>query len=261
MSIWTSVDQSNGESCEFIFPKIGKGAGWLRPVIFLHGAGGWAPLVQTPDTSPFGLAQRLAITALIETGRYVVVNPAAGGGQTWGNDASLARVTSQLATAQATTGYPAGGGSSPRFAFLALSMGNITACNWLRANGLTRCAGVVAISPACDLGYNRGTDAAPGTFYSAVNSAYGITTDAQYGAIKATRDPELFAATSLSGLRWLAYSNSDDTVEPTSYAVTLAAAIGAQASVTNSGTGGHYAWNVTGAQLVAALESLPWGSQ
>lgn len=190
-------------------------------VVFVHGYGDTA-------VSPMDISNKLGQFELIETltdaGLPVLtmdfgqtgVTP--GGENGWGN----ATVVARLATAFTyMTGAPVGA-KTGKILLVGVSMGNISAMNYAKANP-TKVAGLVGVIPVVDMDdiyQNNRSNLRP-----SIEAAHGITYPA---ALPAGSNPATSQG-SLSSVPTRLYYSTGDTVIIPSTVTTLATAIGAAA--------------------------------
>lgn len=108
---------------------------------------------------------------------------------TWGNNASTTQLDDVITAAKALPGVSAG-----NYAVIGCSMGCVTALNHIRRKSYSGIAGVLGLAPAVAISPYRGTDAAQGSFYAEVNSAFAVANDAAWEAAKTPYEPIAFAS-------------------------------------------------------------------
>lgn len=181
-------------------PRKSNGVG----VIVCHGANSTAL-----DWSQLHGAEILA--ALARVG-YTCWAGDLGGGQTWGNDTSMTRVT-EVKTALVALGC------SSRVILLGASMGHLTALRWA-ADNPTLARAVVGVMPAVDIEDIRTRDALGSK--TLIETAWSITT----GTPVPARGVPLGRTAELAGIPWRAYYGEQDTVTTATAVRALGAALG-----------------------------------
>lgn len=194
ISGYTATSGSTGvESFISIVPTT---LAWkTKPVVVAcHGASGTEE--QMLGTWP--AYPRAVILAIVAAG-YPVIAPYAGG-NTWGNDTAMSRVTEAVAYGRANLGA-----SEAPAVLLGFSMGGCNALNWAKRNRAdTACVvGVVPVSDVTDIHTNNRSGLA-----AQINAAHSTWTEVGRGA---DYNPATFAATDLAGLHYQAWGATSDT--------------------------------------------------
>lgn len=143
-------------------------------------------------------------------------------GDGWGHDISTSKMElGRVFGGTRPDGQGAGGmgANVDKILLVGYSHGGPLAMNYVRRFP-TRVAGVLLFHPAVNLDALRGTDAAhpggsptvwaPGGFYADINGAYGITTDAEWAAVRDTNDPSRFDWSTIADLPPVLDFVSDD---------------------------------------------------
>ncbi len=229
-----------------------------RLVVVCHGAGTAYDFVAdhgvswpTLRTTAYWLAER-GYTVVVP---QLIDSSLASAGQTWGNNASTTQLDSVVTAAKALAGVSAG-----NYALIGCSMGALTALNHARRKSYTGIAGVLGLIPATVINSYRGTTAAPGSNYAEINAAFGVSSNGQWNAVRATYEPANFGAsfTFPVGL----WTNSNDTFAPSSDAAALAATNATWITQTNlgvsAGASGHDFDLVTPDAVDSWLAGLSW---
>lgn len=190
-------------------------SGQRPPLILAHGSGDSAAGIAT--TAEFrALAHALAQDHLVVAGDF--------GGDTWGNDAHLARIGDAI-----TFAANLGAVGKPRL--VGLSMGGCGVLGYARANptAVDRVAGIIPALDLADMKANRGFGSQIDAAYP---PAYNDSTDGP------TRSPVKYAATMRADLPVMFWTASDDvyTVPSTADAFVTARP---QTGRTNLGAVGH----------------------
>ena len=255
MGVRVTITTLASQDATVVQPARNQGG---RLVVFAHGAG--TTYAFSNDLGITWPTLRATSFLLAERG-YVVVTPAlldtalGSQGHTWGNNASTTQLDSVVTAAKALPGCGAA-----KYALIGCSMGFFTVANHARRKSYAGIAGVLGLAPACKINTHRGTDAAQAANYATVNSAYGVTTDAGWNAIKATYEPIDFGTnfTCTVGL----WTNSNDTVAVPSEADTLSATNATWMTRVNlgvsAGVNGHDFDLVTSASVDTWLGGLAW---
>lgn len=195
-------------------------------VVACHGASGTEE--QMLGTWP--AYPRAVILAIVAAG-YPVIAPYAGG-NTWGNDTAMSRITEAVAYGRANLGA-----SPSPVVLVGLSMGGCNVLNWAKRNRAdTACVvGVVPVSDVSDIHTNNRSG-----LTAQINAAHSTWTEAAHGA---ARNPATFAATDLAGLHYQAWGATSDTSCLPATVSAVCTAIGGTATYTevagdhNSGIG------------------------
>lgn len=227
MSTWSRLEKGayfTAEQSLAVLPKAHKFDNTRMGVIYAHGFGGDA-LEGRDAVSKTGLYNILDVIA--DNGNPVVACDF--GGQIWGNDTAIARMTSAVAFLKGALGAKAG-----KVALIGQSMGHVTVMNWAAQN-MAQVACVVGNIPVCDLQDIYGQ----ATYTASINAAYGGSyVDSSNGV--AHNPLKMANAAQFAGLPWKGYTIADDVVATYAKVGAMGTAIGATASVvTLAGTGGH----------------------
>lgn len=175
--------------------------------------------------------------------------------QTWGNDASTTQLDSVVTALKALPGVSQG-----KYAIIGCSMGGVTALNHARRKSYAGISGILGLAPAVAISPYRGTDAAQGGSYAAVNSAYAVANDAAWEAAKTPYEPINFGAsfTFPVGL----WTNSNDTIATPVLADLMAATNSTYITRVDMGasatSGGHDFDKVVPDSVDTWLSSLSW---
>lgn len=224
---WSSAMLSS-ESGLYLLPKFWRGDGKKPGIIFCHGANG--DEFEANNHTGGAVTMRRLVERVVRAGFPVFAGDF--GGNAWGNPAAVAKVETARGFLQGTLGAKAG-----KVAFIAQSMGHLTAMNWVAQNrALTSC--VFGSMGVCDL-----NDIAANASYTAsINAAYGgAYSNTTHGP---TSNPTVNAATKYSGLRWLYSVGTSDTTCPPATSAAMATAIGSTA--TRRLVSGTHAWATVG---------------
>lgn len=219
MSVWSSTGLgavSSGELYTTILPKFPRAVGTMPGVIYAHGNTSNATSAIGPDVGP-------VVQAIADAG-YPVLSGDWGGTSTWGNDTTIARITTGRAYMQASMGARAG-----KVILVGGSAGGAGVLAWAAANPtLVQC--IVGLLPVSDVDdiftHNRAGIA------SNISSCYsGGWTQATYGA---THNPVTMAAAGkFAGMPMrLFYGTTDTTVIPSTVQA-LAASVGSTAIISS----------------------------
>lgn len=224
MSAWASTGLGAvtvGEAYTATLAKYPKPAGTMPGVIFCHGNTG-----RSWDSSGADFAQ--VVNALADAG-YPVLSGDWGGSSTWGNDTTIARITTGKAYLQASMGAKAG-----KIILVGASAGGQGALVWAAANPtLVSClVGLLPVSDVNDIFVNNRAGIAAN-----ISSCYsGGWSQATYGA---THNPVTIAAAGgLTALKMRLFYGTTDTIVIPSTVTTLAASAGAN-TVISSVPGDH----------------------
>lgn len=210
---------STGEQYLAMRPKLATAAPKVG-ILYCHASNG-----QAAEAQYFGGVHTI-VAALVSAGHPVLACEL-GGATTWGNDTSLARVTTARSYLQASMGARPG-----KVALLGLSMGGLTALAWAGANSALT-AGVVGLIPVVNIAdihtSNRGGATAT------INAAYGgAYSDATLGA---THNPQRMAAAGkYAGIPIRTYYGDSDAICVPATQTAFASSSGA---ITTRLTGGH----------------------
>jgi hypothetical protein len=217
----------NGEAHIELLPKFWKGDGTKTGILFTHGAGGNELEARNPNYPQVNMLAFLE--TFVEAG-FPVLSCYLGGDQ-WGNASAVSKVTAARSYLSATMGA-----SSTRVAFVAQSMGHLSAMNWIAASAGNKAAAAFVISSmgVCDLQNIY----AGGGYTASINAAYGgAYNNATQGPAS---NPTTNAATKYAGLNWLGFVGTSDTTAPAAQAQALATAIGSTARLITPG--GSHDW-------------------
>lgn len=173
--------------------------GSQRPIIWGHGAGGSSTSLYADPT--------IAVVMNAVASRFPGVSHLLGGADTWGNDASIVKVTDSKTYAQGALG-----GKSGKVFLCGVSMGALTLLNWAKANP-TLVAAFVGILPITNLVWIHDT----GGFKAATEAAYGTGAVASFvGNSTITAHDPIQTPASFAGFPMkLYYSNNDAIARPT----------------------------------------------
>lgn len=219
-----------------------------RPLLLLHGADGDELLSALAVPNMARVAREAAAAGFHVMQPDMRVLTTDTGAHTWGVDGSTTTLDNAATYLQGTLGAASGD-----VAILCMSMGLVTAMNYVRRFP-GRVSALVAISGAADLDWMHQS----GGFATQINTAYGGTFDPG-GATSASHNPLEFAAALPSPPPFRAYHDmAGDAVAPGAHVETLAGLVGG--TVVDVGTGGHTdaLWAALDvADVVAFLRSHP----
>lgn len=244
MTIWTTrgvgqyaavAEPAGGHYA--LMPKNYRPDGSSRGVIWCHGAT-YDEMSIANASFPNSVALFRAIAE-----RYAILG-CTFGGDAWGNDTAIARVSDAKTYLQGTLGAASGS-----VIVMGSSMGGATAMAWARANpSLVAC--LVLFVPVSDL--NDIVSNNRGGLAGSVNTAYGGAYN--NGTHGPTHNPAVFAA-SLAGIPTQIWYATDDAVCVSATVSAVGSAIGAEMHTL---TGGHddaaYA-GISSAAVLAFLEA------
>jgi pimeloyl-ACP methyl ester carboxylesterase len=212
-----------GENYTILSPKYPKPAGTMPGILYLHGNTGDSFETLTPQLVPI-------FTALSNAG-YPILAGTWGGTSTWGNDTTLARISTGKTYLQSTMGAKAG-----KIVLIGASAGGCGAMVWASQNPtLVSC--LVGMLPVSDLNdiytNNRGSAAAN------LSSCYsGGWSQATYGA--AHNPVTIAAAGGLSGIKMRLFNGASDATVIPSTVQALATSAGANTILTS--VPGDHVW-------------------
>lgn len=213
----------NSENMLLMQPKYWRGDPAKAGIIYCHGYGE-TELECFRATTADNQLNKL-VTRIVEEVGVPVLSCFLGGNQ-WGNASAQTKLAAAVSYMSATLGA-----SSSKIGFIGNSMGALASMNWIAQNR-AKTAFMFSSMGVADLANIR----ANATYTAAVDAAYsGGYSDATYGA---TCNPTVNAATKYSGLKWLCYGGSSDTVVPPSTITNLKNAIGSTGTY-NQVAGGH----------------------
>lgn len=177
---------------------------------------------------------------------YLVLAVDAGGGSTWGNDASQTSVTSAHAYLTGTLGAKTG-----KVHLYGWSMGAAVALNWAR-NNPTKVSAVGVACPVVDLAYEHDNNVQG--FAAGMETALGVTGTWAGNATITARDPIQNAASYAPGVLpvkvWL---SSNDVVAVTARQQAFVTATGCQSS--SLGAAGHSPLTVPSTEVVSFFQA------